>query len=93
MGNVQYLGEILRKGLDLEPGEGVEEVHSCRGVVFDLDQPEIAIGRVRIWRRAEEEDGAFGEVEAPGGVGDSVVREEGEAARGTAGPGGDRGSP
>lgn len=56
-------------------------MHSGGDVVFDLDKPEIAIRRVVIWGRPEEEDGAFGEVETPGGVGDSVVREEGEAAR------------
>lgn len=51
-------------------------MRSAGDVLLDLEEP--AIGG---FGRGEEEDGAFGEVEAEGGVGDAVVGEEGEAAR------------
>lgn len=55
-------------------------MHSAGYVLFDFDKPAIWVLLGAGGGQSDEENGALGEVETQGGVGDAEVCEEGKSA-------------
>lgn len=78
VGGIEGGGEAVGERLEGGGGERSEEVHPGRVVPLELDDPVGARMGLMVGGRSDEVDGAFGEVEAPAGVGDALVGEDGE---------------